>query len=141
MTSTPQRLARLLQGSNAPLKAALLDQRRVAGLGNIYVCEALFRAGLSPRRRAGSLVRNGRPDPRLALLAAAVRAVLSDAIAAGGSTLRDYAGADGARGNFQDRFDAYEREGEPCRRAACRGRIRRIVQAGRSTFFCPVCQK
>lgn len=134
-------LARLLDGSRAPLKAALLNQRRIAGLGNIYVSEALHRAGLSPRRRAGSLVSRGRPDPRLAVLAAAVRAVLDDAIAAGGSSLRDYAGADGSPGRFQDRFDVYERHGEPCRRPGCRGRIKRIVQAGRSTFFCPVCQK
>jgi formamidopyrimidine-DNA glycosylase len=134
-------LTRLLENSRAPLKTALLDQRRIAGLGNIYVCEALHRAGLSPRRRAGSLVRHGRPDPRLARLATAVRQVLEDAIAAGGSTLRDYASTDGAAGNFQHRFHAYEREGERCRRSRCRGRIRRIVQAGRSTFFCPVCQK
>jgi formamidopyrimidine-DNA glycosylase len=134
-------LARLLEGSRAPLKAALLDQRRLAGLGNIYVCEALHRAGLSPRRRAGSLVKKGRPDPRLTLLAVSVREVLNDAIAAGGSTLRDYASADGSRGAFQNRFDVYDREGEPCRRRTCRGRIRRITQAGRSTFFCPVCQQ
>ena len=90
-------LARLLAGSRAPLKAALLDQGRIAGLGNIYVCEALHRAGLSPRRRAGSLVKKGRRlDPRLVLLTASIRAVLDEAIAAGGSSLRDYAGADGA---------------------------------------------
>ncbi len=136
-----ERLGQMLRGSRAPLKAALLDQRRIAGLGNIYVCEALFRAGLSPLRRAGSLVRKGRPDTRLASLAAAVRGVLNDAIAAGGSSFRDYIGADGSLGSFQNRFDAYEREGERCRRRGCRGRIRRIVQAGRSTFFCPVCQR
>ncbi len=136
-----ERLGQMLRGSRAPLKAALLDQRRIAGLGNIYVCEALFRARLSPRRRAGSLVRQGRPDPRLAALAAAVREVLNDAIAAGGSSLRDYMGADGSPGSFQNNFDTYEREGERCRRWACRGRIRRIMQAGRSTFFCPVCQR
>jgi formamidopyrimidine-DNA glycosylase len=134
-------LSRLLENSRAPLKAALLDQRRIAGLGNIYVCEALYRARLSPRRPAGSLVRDGRPDPRLAKLVLAVREVLQDAIAAGGSTLRDYASVEGAAGRFQHRFDAYEREGERCRRRHCHGRIRRIVQAGRSTFFCPVCQK
>jgi formamidopyrimidine-DNA glycosylase len=137
---TASYLARALAGRKAPLKAALIDQRLIAGLGNIYACEALYRARLSPKRRAGSLVRKGRPDPRLRRLAAAIRAVLNDAVDAGGSTLRDYAQADGSAGGYQHRFSVYDREGEPCRRRACRGRIRRIIQAGRSTFYCPVCQ-
>jgi formamidopyrimidine-DNA glycosylase len=124
----------------APLKSLLVDQRLIAGLGNIYACEALFRAGLSPKRPAGTLARNGRPDPRLAKLVLAIRAVLNDAIDAGGSTLRDYADADGASGAYQHRFSVYDREGQPCRRRGCRGTIRRIVQAGRSTFYCPRCQ-
>jgi formamidopyrimidine-DNA glycosylase len=134
-------LRRLFEGRRAPLKAALMDQRVVAGLGNIYACEALFRAGLSPRRMAGTLVRRGRSDKALARLVAAVRQVLKEAIRAGGSTLRDYADADGAAGRYQNRFRVYGREGKPCPRKGCRGRVKRIVQAGRSTFYCPVCQR
>ena len=118
------------------VKVSLLDQRVVAGLGNIYVCEALFRAGISPLTSAGKLSR-----PRLERLAAEIRSVLNDAIAAGGSTLRDFANADGGQGYFQHSFDAYGREGEPCRTQGCSGVIRRTVQGGRSTFWCPVCQK
>jgi formamidopyrimidine-DNA glycosylase len=134
-------LAAAFAGKKAPLKALLMDQRLIAGLGNIYVCEALFRAGLSPRRRAGSLVRSRKIiDPRLTRLVRAIRQVLTDAIAAGGSTLRDYARLDGTLGAFQHRFSVYDREDEPCPKRGCGGRIRRIVQSGRSTFYCPRCQ-
>ena len=135
-------LAGLLAGRKAPLKAALLDQRAIAGLGNIYVCEALWRARLSPKRAAGTLVRkSGAPTERCDHLADAIRAVIADAIAAGGSSLRDYMHADGTLGYFQHSFAAYDREGEPCRHESCGGTIRRIVQSGRSTFYCPACQK
>ena len=117
-------------------KTLLLDQRVVAGLGNIYVCEALNRARISPFKPAGSI-----PAKKLPGLVAIIREVLGEAIAAGGSTLRDYASADGALGYFQHRFRAYGREGQPCLNDACKGVITREVQAGRSTFFCPVCQK
>jgi formamidopyrimidine-DNA glycosylase len=118
-----------------PMKAALLDQGVVAGLGNIYVCEALYRAGLSPVRRAHRVAAR-----RLAALVPAIRAVLMDAIAAGGSSLRDYRQADGELGYFQHTFDVYGREGAPCRREGCGGTVRRIVQSGRSSFYCPACQ-
>jgi len=135
-------LAGLLAGRKVPLKAALLDQRAIAGLGNIYVCEALWRARLSPKRAAGTLVRkNGAPTERCDHLADAIRAVIADAIAAGGSSLRDYMHADGTLGYFQHSFAAYDREGEPCRHEDCDGTIRRIVQSGRSTFYCPACQR
>ncbi|WP_265516150.1 bifunctional DNA-formamidopyrimidine glycosylase/DNA-(apurinic or apyrimidinic site) lyase [Nitratireductor luteus] len=139
-------LAALLRGRQAPLKAALLDQRIVAGLGNIYVCEALWRAGLSPRRRAGSIVGEGRATgngatARTERLAKAVRAVIAEAIAAGGSSLRDHMRADGSLGYFQHSFNAYDREGEACHKPGCDGTIRRIVQSGRSTFYCPACQR
>ena len=116
-------------------KTLLLDQRIVAGLGNIYVCEALHRARISPFKPAGRI-----SLPRLETLVVAIRDVLGEAIAAGGSTLRDYAQADGALGYFQHRFRTYDREGQPCRNDGCKGIIGRQVQAGRSTFFCPVCQ-
>jgi len=132
-------LAQAFAGKAAPLKAALLDQRLIAGLGNIYVCEALYRSGLSPRRKAGTLVKRGKGDPRLEDLARHIKAVLEEAIIAGGSTLRDYAQTDGTNGGFQERFAVYDREGEACPR--CAKPIRRIVQAGRSTFYCPSCQK
>jgi formamidopyrimidine-DNA glycosylase len=134
-------LHRAFQGKRAPLKAALLDQRIVAGLGNIYVCEALFRARLSPLRLAGTLARRSKPDVRLERLVTAIRGVLIEAIAAGGSTLRDYARADGTAGAFQTAFEVYDREALKCLRPGCRGRIRRTVQSGRSTFWCPVCQR
>ena len=135
-------LAERLAGRKTPVKAVLLDQRVVAGLGNIYVCEALWRAGLSPTRAAGTLVRkDGRPTERCVRLADAIRAVIADAIAAGGSSLRDYMHTDGTLGYFQHSFAAYDREGEPCRREGCGGTIRRIVQSGRSTFHCQACQK
>jgi len=135
-------LAERARGRKADLKAFLMDQRIVAGLGNIYVCEALFRAGLSPFKPAGRLAtRTGKATPAAERLVAAVKAVLGDAIRAGGSTLRDYRKADGALGEFQHRFDVYGREGEACRRKGCRGRVRRKTQGGRSTFYCPACQR
>ena len=127
-------LASLFKDRKAPLKAALLDQRLIAGLGNIYVCEALFRAKISPKRLAGSVKRD-----RLGPLVAAIKKVLEDAIAAGGSTLRDHALATGDPGNFQHHFLVYGREGKPCK-LGCKGTVKRIVQAGRSTFYCPKCQ-
>lgn len=134
-------LSDLLRGRKAPLKAALMDQRVVAGLGNIYVCEALWRAGLSPRRAAGSIAaRPGRTTQRTERLSEAIRTVIADAIAAGGSSLKDYVHADGSLGYFQHSFDVYGREGEPCHRPGCAGTIRRIVQSGRSSFYCPACQ-
>ncbi|MCC6008156.1 MAG: bifunctional DNA-formamidopyrimidine glycosylase/DNA-(apurinic or apyrimidinic site) lyase [Rhodobacteraceae bacterium] len=129
-------LAARLAGRRSPVKAALLDQRIVAGLGNIYVCEALFRAGISPRRAAGRI-----GAARLERLAAAIRDVLQDAIAAGGSSLRDYRQASGELGYFQHAFAVYGREGAACRTPECKGKIRRIVQSGRSSFHCPLCQR
>jgi formamidopyrimidine-DNA glycosylase len=132
-------LADALRGKKAPLKAALLDQTIIAGLGNIYVCEALFRARLSPKRMAGTLVKKSGHDPRLDDLVRHIRDVLNEAIRAGGSTLRDYAQPDGKSGAYQQRFDVYDRESKPCRN--CGKKIRRIVQSGRSTFYCANCQK
>ncbi len=129
-------IRRLFAGKAAPLKTALLDQRLIAGLGNIYVCEALWQARLSPLRAAGSLT-----GAKAALLSGAIRDVLTRAIEAGGSTLRDHRLADGSLGYFQHSFMVYDREGEPCARPGCRGVTSRIVQSGRSTFFCPSCQK
>ncbi|TAL81499.1 MAG: bifunctional DNA-formamidopyrimidine glycosylase/DNA-(apurinic or apyrimidinic site) lyase [Beijerinckiaceae bacterium] len=135
-------LARLFAGKAAPLKAALLDQTLIAGLGNIYVCEALHRAGLSPRRAAGSLVRkNGSPTDHADLLAKVIREVLEEAVEAGGSSLRDHRQTNGALGYFQHCFRVYDREGAPCPREGCGGVIKRIVQSGRSSFFCGTCQK
>ncbi|HET7847965.1 MAG TPA: bifunctional DNA-formamidopyrimidine glycosylase/DNA-(apurinic or apyrimidinic site) lyase [Pseudolabrys sp.] len=135
-------LAKACAGKKTSLKAALSDQRVVAGLGNIYVCEALFRAHLSPKRSASSIAdRNGRPNERAHALVEAIKAVLNDAIKAGGSSLRDHRRADGSLGDFQHHFLVYDREGERCPTRGCRGRIRRIVQTGRSTFYCPSCQK
>ncbi|MGO9759517.1 MAG: bifunctional DNA-formamidopyrimidine glycosylase/DNA-(apurinic or apyrimidinic site) lyase [Roseiarcus sp.] len=135
-------LARLLAGRKTPLKAALLDQSLVAGLGNIYVCEALHRAALSPKREAGTLAtKAGGPTAGAKRLAAAIRAVLEEAVAAGGSTLRDHRQTDGELGYFQHSFVAYGKEGAACPRPRCPGTIARIVQAGRSTFYCPVCQR
>ncbi len=126
-------------GKTAPLKAALLDQRIIAGLGNIYVCEALFRSRLSPRRKAGTLSRSS--DPRADELVRHIRDILTEAIAAGGSTLQDYRAADGSVGAFQQRFLVYDREGEPCHTPGCTATVKRIVQSGRSTFLCPHCQR
>jgi formamidopyrimidine-DNA glycosylase len=130
-----QHLARTFAGRRQSVKATLADQRVVAGLGNIYVCEALHRARISPLAPAGAL-----DAAALRRLAAAVKAVLAEAIEAGGSTLRDYAAADGALGYFQHRFRVYGREGERCLGRGCGGTIERTVQAGRSTFYCPACQ-
>jgi formamidopyrimidine-DNA glycosylase len=133
-------LAKTCAGKKTSLKAALSDQRVVAGLGNIYVCEALFRARLSPKRQASTIAdRHGGPNEHAQRLVDAIKAVLADAIAAGGSSLRDHRRADGSLGDFQHNFQVYDREGAPC--PSCEGRIKRIVQAGRSTFYCPSCQK
>jgi len=135
-------LARLCAGRSAPVKAVLMDQRSIAGLGNIYACEALWRARISPLRPAGRLATNtGRPTAAARRLAAAVRAVLEDAIAAGGSSLRDHIRTDGELGDFQHAFAVYDRAGEPCRHRGCRGIVRAVVQSGRTTFYCPVCQR
>jgi formamidopyrimidine-DNA glycosylase len=129
-------LAEAFPGRKQNIKVSLLDQRTVAGLGNIYVCEALYRARISPLVAAGKVSK-----PRLEILAAVVRDVLNEAILAGGSTLKDFANADGGQGYFQHRFDVYGREGQPCLADGCTGVVRRTVQGGRSTFWCPVCQK
>jgi formamidopyrimidine-DNA glycosylase len=135
-------LASACRGKKTSLKAALSDQRVVAGLGNIYVCEALHRARLSPKRVASSIVgRTGAPNERAAHLVEGIKAVLRDAIEAGGSSLRDHKRPDGDLGAFQHHFRVYDREGEKCPTPGCRGTVRRIVQNGRSTFYCPVCQK
>ncbi|VAW10203.1 Formamidopyrimidine-DNA glycosylase [hydrothermal vent metagenome] len=127
-------------GKRAPLKAALLDQRIIAGLGNIYVCEALHRAGLAPGRAAGTLAGAGAAKALDRLIGAIVR-TLNDAIAAGGSTLRDFAGPNGNSGYFQHDFRVYGRGGQPCPNLACGDMIHRMAQSGRSTYFCPACQK
>ncbi len=129
-------LAGRLRGRNTPIKAALLDQRVVSGLGNIYVCEALFRAGISPLRKAGRIA-----DGRIRGLVPVIRDVLAEAIEAGGSSLRDYRQADGELGYFQHTFRVYDREGARCTSAGCTGTIARIVQSGRSSFYCPRCQR
>ena len=134
-------LARACAGRAVSLKAALSNQKIVAGLGNIYVCEALNRARLSPRRKASTLGGGGAAKKRADALAAAIKAVLADAIEAGGSSLRDHRRPDGELGLFQHRFRVYDRAGERCPNRGCTGTIRRIVQNGRSTFFCPVCQR
>lgn len=120
-------------GRTAPVKAMLMDQRVIAGLGNIYACEALYRARIDPRKPAGKVSR-----PKLDALAEGIRSVLGEAIAAGGSTLRDFVQPDGELGYFSKTFDVYDREGKPC---GCGGNVKRIVQGGRSTFFCPRCQR
>ncbi|MEO5612498.1 MAG: bifunctional DNA-formamidopyrimidine glycosylase/DNA-(apurinic or apyrimidinic site) lyase [Sphingomicrobium sp.] len=126
-------LKRRLSGRTAAVKLLLLDQRIVAGLGNIYVCEALFRAGINPRRAGGKLSLE-----RLRRLVPAIKDVLAEAIEAGGSSLRDFSSPDGELGYFSKSFAVYDREGEPC---SCGGRVKRIVQGGRSTFYCPRCQR
>ncbi|MGH6988085.1 MAG: bifunctional DNA-formamidopyrimidine glycosylase/DNA-(apurinic or apyrimidinic site) lyase [Caulobacteraceae bacterium] len=133
---TADHLRRAFQGRRAGVKALLLDQAIVAGLGNIYACESLHRAGISPLASAGRL-----PRRKLERLVLAIREVLAEAIAAGGSTLRDYAAADGSLGYFQHRFRVYGREGEECPRVECPGLVRRAVQAGRASFYCPGCQR
>jgi len=127
-------LSAALKGKKTPIKSALLDQRVIAGIGNIYACEALYHAHISPKRLAASV-----SGERAGALVTAIKKVLADAIKAGGSSLRDYAHTDGELGEFQHRFAVYDREGAPCPR--CKTKIKRIVQAGRSTFYCPACQK
>jgi formamidopyrimidine-DNA glycosylase len=135
-------LARACAGKKTSLKAALSDQKVVAGLGNIYVCEALHRARLSPKRRASTLAtRSGAPTEHAERLVEAIKAVLNDAIAAGGSSLRDHRRTDGELGEFQHNFRVYDREGERCVTPGCAGTVKRIVQGARSTFFCATCQK
>jgi formamidopyrimidine-DNA glycosylase len=135
-------LARLFAGKTTALKAALLDQTLIAGLGNIYVCEALHRARLSPRRAAGTLaLRDGSPTARAHRLAAVIPAVLEEAVEAGGSSLRDHRQTDGSLGYFQHSFRVYGRVDDPCSDLKCAGTIQRIVQNGRSTFFCARCQR
>ena len=125
-----------LAGRNTPVKSALLDQRIVAGLGNIYVCEVLHRAGISPTRAAGQLAAD-----QVASLVPMIRQVLSEAIDAGGSSLRDYRQTDGELGYFQHTFRVYDREDAPCLKPGCDGTVARVVQAGRSSFYCPQCQR
>lgn len=129
-------LASRLKDRNTPVKSALLDQKLVAGLGNIYVCEVLFRARIDPRRQAGRIA-----PARAAALVPVIREVLGEAIEAGGSSLKDYRQADGELGYFQHAFRVYDREGAPCVTPGCTGTIRRVVQSGRSSFFCPICQR
>jgi formamidopyrimidine-DNA glycosylase len=129
----PEELKRRLAGRTASIKLLLLDQRIIAGLGNIYVCEALYRAGIHPKRAGGSISMK-----RLQRLVPAIHDVLTEAIAAGGSTLRDFASPEGDLGYFSKSFAVYDREGQPC---SCGGTVKRIVQGGRSTFFCPRCQR
>jgi formamidopyrimidine-DNA glycosylase len=131
---SPAYLDKAMKGKAAPIKSALLDQKVIAGLGNIYVCEALFRAGISPKRLSRTI-----PGQRAARLAPAINTVIAEAIEAGGSSISDFAAADGALGYFQHRFDVYDREGEACRR--CGATVQRIVQSGRSTFYCGGCQR
>jgi len=138
-TFTPDVLSAALRGKGTTIKAALLDQRVVAGLGNIYVCEALYRAGVSPRRKAGTVA--GRRAERLV---PAIRDVLQAAIAAGGSSLRDYVQPSGELGYFKYSWNVYGREGEPCQTASCaehNATVKRLIQSGRSTFYCSRCQR
>ena len=129
-------LALRLKGRRSPIKTALLDQRNVAGLGNIYVCEALYHAHIHPERPAGTLTKD-----EISALVTAIRATLERAIAAGGSSLRDYRQADGELGYFQHDFRVYGRTGQPCPTPGCAGEITRIVQSARSSWFCPLCQR
>ncbi len=129
-------LVAALKGRSMPIKTALLDQKIVAGLGNIYVCEALFRAGIRPSRRVNQI-----SEKRISALVPIIRHVLTDAISAGGSSLKDFRQADGELGYFQHSFDVYGREGQPCRGDGCANIIHRIVQSGRSSFYCPSCQR
>lgn len=125
-----------LAGKNTPIKSALLDQHIVAGLGNIYVCEVLHRAGINPNRKAGRIAAG-----RVGALVPIIRDVLTEAIASGGSSLKDYRQADGELGYFQHAFRVYGREGQACLTPGCGGTVRRIVQSGRSSFYCPTCQR
>lgn len=139
---TAASLAERLRGRKMPAKSALLDQSIIAGLGNIYVSEALWRAGIMPDCPAGALVLpDGAPSPELEVLVKSIRDVLSEAIIAGGSTLRDFKNAAGDGGYFQHNFDVYDRAGEPCHKQACAGTIQRMMQSGRSSFYCAACQR
>lgn len=129
-------LVAAFKGRRTPVKSALLDQGIIAGLGNIYVCEALFRAGISPRREVGRI-----SETRVASLVPIIRQVLQEAIIAGGSSLKDFRQANGELGYFQHSFDVYGREGAPCRREGCDGTVARITQSGRSSFYCGKCQR
>lgn len=129
-------LVAAFKGRNTPVKSALLDQHIVAGLGNIYVCESLFRAGIHPKRKAGQIA-----APRVASLVPVIRQVLTEAMQAGGSSLKDFRQADGELGYFQHTFKVYGQEGKPCTTPGCNAQIQRIVQSGRSTFYCPSCQR
>jgi formamidopyrimidine-DNA glycosylase len=139
---SPAWIASKLKGKATPIKAALLDQRLIAGIGNIYACEALHRARISPLKLAGTLAtKSGKPTKKTETLVDGIKTVLTSAIKAGGSSLRDYRHTDGRLGRFQHRFKVYGREGKPCRRTGCNGIVRRVVQSGRSTFYCPTCQR
>ena len=140
---TPSELADRLRGRRMPIKTALLDQRIVAGLGNIYVCEILHRSGVSPRRLAHGVAGKSGVTKRVERITYNTHAVITEAIDAGGSTLQDFRGVDGdeALGYFPHHFGAYGREGQPCNKGECSGTIRRIVQSNRSTFYCPACQR
>jgi formamidopyrimidine-DNA glycosylase len=132
----------MLNAKKTTLKSALLNQKLIAGLGNIYVCEALWRSGLSPLRQASTLTRkNGTATARCHALAGHIREVIADAIKAGGSSLRDHMQTDGTLGYFQHSFAVYDQEGASCKKANCDGTIKRIVQSGRSTFYCSTCQR
>ena len=130
-----------LRKRRTSIKAALLDQKTVVGVGNIYACEALFRSRISPRRMASSVAGVRGPTARAIRLVTAIKAVLTEAIAAGGSSLRDFHAVDGELGYFSHAFEVYDREDERCLRRGCEGVVQRIVQAGRSTFFCSSCQR
>ena len=132
----PKKFVKNIKKRRSPIKSVLLDQRIIAGLGNIYVCETLFRAGISPKKTVDKISLS-----RLKTLIPHLKDVLNEAIAAGGSTLRDFKHTNGEIGYFQHRFDVYGREGEPCSRHSCPGRVKRLVQSGRSSFYCPKCQK
>ena len=138
---TPMDLAGALRGRRTPMKAALLDQRTVAGLGNIYVCEILFRSGISPRRNASSVAGKSGVTKRIERVTAATHDVIVEAIDAGGSSISDFVNVEGDLGYFSHSFQVYGREGEPCLSGGCDATIRRIVQSGRSTFYCPNCQR
>ena len=138
---TPMDMAEALRGRRTPMKAALLDQRTVAGLGNIYVCEILFRSGISPRRRASSVAGKTGVTKRVERVTAATHDVIVEAIDAGGSSINDFVNVEGDLGYFSHSFQVYGREGEPCLSGRCDATIRRIVQSGRSTFYCPNCQR
>ena len=138
---TPMDLAKGLRDRRTPMKSALLDQATVAGLGNIYVCEILFRSGISPKRSASSVAGKSGVTKRVERVTAATHDVITEAIDAGGSTISDFVNVEGELGYFSHSFQVYGREGEPCTSEECSAIIRRIVQSGRSTFYCPKCQR